>query len=103
MKKTIFLSVAFAAVFASCNRQPTADFDTDLSEYYAGETIHTTNKSLDAESYKWTLPDGQTSASKDVDYYLPDNFAAGVYTIELEAISKNGKKRSTAKKSFTVY
>jgi len=60
------------------------------------------NSSEDGASYKWTFPDGQTSASQNVDYTLSENTAAGTYYIVLEAISKKGNKKSEAKKAFTV-
>lgn len=88
--------------FSSCNKQPAADFTLDKSEYTAGDVVICTNKSLDAKSYKWTFPDGQTSASQNVEYTLSNSTPAGVYSVKLEAISKKGNKKSEASKSFTV-
>lgn len=89
-------------LLCGCNKQPSADFTTDKTEYTAGEVVKCTNKSLNAHSYKWTFPDGQTATSLNVDYTLAVNSTPGVYSIKLEAISKNGNKRSEASKSITV-
>jgi methionine-rich copper-binding protein CopC len=102
--KTALVTCLFALTvfFTSCNKQPAADFSTDKSEYTAGEIVKLTNKSINGNTYKWTLPDNQTSASLNVDYALPNNTAAGNYYVKLEAISKKGNKVSEASKSFTV-
>jgi len=112
MKKTMTLTAGKTAIFTAiltagllftgCNKQPAADFSLDKSEYTAGDVVKTTNSSLDAKSYKWTFPDGQTSASQNVEYTLSSSTPAGTYSIKLEAISKKGNKRSESSKSFSV-
>jgi hypothetical protein len=101
-KISAIFALACGLLFSSCNKQPTADFTTDKTEYSAGDVVKLTNKSLDAKSYKWIFPDGQTSASPNVDYTLASNITPGVYSIKLEAISKKGNKKSEASKSITV-
>lgn len=101
-KKIGILTLCCGLFFISCNKQPSADFSTDKTEYSAGDVVKCTNKSLTSKSYKWTFPDGQTSASTNVDYTLDPNTPAGVYSIKLQAISKKGNKTSDATKSFTV-
>lgn len=87
---------------ASCQRQPDASFKTDKSQYVAGETVYLTNTSLDGHSYLWTMPDGQTTASRDVSYTLNPNLGNGTLTFKLEAFSKNGKKDDDAQRTVTV-
>ena len=101
-KVTGIFALAFGLILSSCNKQPSADFTTDKTEYTAGETVKLSNTSLDAKTYKWTFPDGQTSALENIDYTLSSNTPAGVYSIKLEAISKKGNKKSEASKSITV-
>lgn len=112
MKKTMTMTAGKTAILSTiltvgiflvgCNKQPASDFELDKSEYTAGDVVKCSNKSLDAKSYKWTFPDGQTSALKDVDYTLSSSTPAGSYSIKLEAISKKGNKRSESSKSYTV-
>lgn len=96
------LSLAVAAmIMASCQKEPTASFKTDKTEYVAGETVKLTNTSIDGSSYKWTMPDGQTSDTKDVDYTLNVNDADASITFKLEAFSKNGKKKDETSVTVT--
>jgi len=86
----------------SCNKQPTSEFETDKTSYTAGDVVKLTNRSIDARSYKWTMPDGQTSSSQNVDYTISQNEPDGTLTFKLEAISKKGNKKSESSKSVTV-
>jgi hypothetical protein len=101
-KITGMFALAFSLLFIGCNKQPSAEFTLDKTEYSAGDVVKCTNKSIDAKSYKWTFPDGQTSASQNVDYTLSSSLPPGTYSIKLEAISKKGNKISDASKSFAV-
>ena len=89
-------------VFYSCQKQPVADFTTDKTEYFAGDTIKLTNTSADAYKYKWTMPDNQTSNATNVNYYTPESSNDGSMTFTLEAMSKNSKKKDEATKSVTI-
>lgn len=100
--KSSVLFVGTIFILSSCNKQPAADFTTDKTEYIQGETVVCTNTSLDGETFKWTFPDGQTSASTNVSYILSNTMTPGTYSIKLEAISKKGNKTSDATKSFVV-
>lgn len=105
MKKVntiLIIAVLTALVFSSCQKQPQADFTTDKTTYVAGETVKLTNTSIDADHYKWTMPDGQTSTSADVDYTTNVNSAAGTLNFKLEAFSKNGNKTDEASRSVTL-
>ncbi|MCC6371268.1 MAG: hypothetical protein IT236_09715 [Bacteroidia bacterium] len=101
-KITGTFALACSLLFSACNKQPAADFSLDKSEYSAGDIVKCDNKSIDAKTYKWTFPDGQTSASQNVDYTLDANTSPGTYAIKLQAISKKGSKTSDATKLFTV-
>lgn len=61
-----------------------------------------TNKSTNAKTYKWTLPDGQTTTSEHVDYPIVLTQPDGSLTFKLEAVSKNEKKSDEALKSFSL-
>ena len=100
--RVIYSIIALTMVIVSCNKQPVSEFETDKTTYTAGETVKLTNKSVDARSYKWTMPDGQTSSSPSVDYTLSQNAPDGTLTFKLEAISKKGNKKSESSKSVTV-
>jgi len=89
-------------IITACQRQPSADFTTDKNSYTAGETVKLTNTSVDASKYKWTMPDGQTSSSENVDYTISENTPDGTLTFTLEAISKNGNKSDEAVKTVSV-
>jgi hypothetical protein len=54
--KTIkgLLIVTTIISLTSCQKQPSGDFNTDKSEYIAGDVVKLTNTSVDASSYKWT-------------------------------------------------
>jgi uncharacterized protein (TIGR02145 family) len=101
-KKLIIIIATLGIVFSSCQRQITADFISDKSEYDAGDKVKLTNKSTNAKIYKWTLPDGQTTTSEHVDYPIALTQSDGSLTFKLEAISKNEKKSDEALKSITV-
>ena len=105
MKKTKLLLLALittATILTSCQKQPTADFSMDKSEYTAGEKVMLTSKSLEAHSYKWTMPDGQTSSSKDVNYTISSSAPDGTLSFKLEVSSKNGKKKDEVQRSVSV-
>jgi uncharacterized protein (TIGR02145 family) len=103
MKKTLIVIIAtFGILISSCQRQITADFVSDKSEYDAGDIVKLTNKSTNAKTYKWTLPDGQTTTSEHVDYPILLTQPDGSLTFKLEAISKNEKRTDDVTKSFIV-
>ncbi len=94
--RILFSMLSVAVLMTSCQKQPTASFKTDKSVYVAGETIKLTSTSTDASNYKWTMPDGQTSATKDVDYTLNVNDQSQSLLFKLEVSSKNDKKKDEA-------
>lgn len=95
-------SVIIMLVFASCQKQPTANFSTDKTSYVGGETIYVTNQSTDADHYEWNLSDGQSTTVGENFMYHTDVSQSGDLSIQLTAYSKNGKKSSTMVKSVTV-
>jgi|BioPla2DNA2_1021312.scaffolds.fasta_scaffold49856_2 hypothetical protein len=98
----MFTSIMIMLVFASCQKQPTADFSTDKTSYVGGETIYVTNHSINAEFYEWELSDGQSTRVADNFKYYTDVSQSGVLTIQLTAYSKNYKKSSVMVKSVTI-
>jgi hypothetical protein len=72
--------------------KPSADFSTDKTEYVGGDTIRFTNISTNADTYRWTLPDGQTSKMVNITYIIPDLPVEQSLPFKLEAFSKSGNK-----------
>lgn len=96
-------SLLFAVfIFTGCEKQPIADFTSSSYYYHAGETIHLKNTSLDAESYKWTAPDGNTYTTQDLDYNSDVNDTSSTLKFTLEVFSKKGKKSNSVTKSVQL-
>ena len=89
-------------VFVSCRKIPTANFTTDKTAYNAGETIHCTDVSDNAYSWKWTAPNGNIYTTQNLDFVTDINEASDTKTFTLEVASKDGKKNSTISKSITI-
>lgn len=105
MKRTLFYLtwvLIAALLFSSCQKQPTASFTTDKTDYIAGETVYLTNQSVDADHFLWTMPDGQTSTSADISYNTNIETETGTMSFRLEAFSKNGKKESEMIKTVNI-
>lgn len=81
---------------------PVAEFITDKPEYIAGETVQLINTSTDAETYRWTLPNGATTKSKDVSFATASSTFDTKVLFKLEAISKSGLKSDYVVKEITV-
>ena len=88
-RQNVILTLAtFAIAFSSCQRQISASFLSDKTEYDAGDIVKLTNKSTNAKTYKWTLPDGQIATSEHVDFPIALSQQDGSLTFKLEAFSK---------------
>jgi hypothetical protein len=105
MKLVLFTIIEILALsMVSCQKQPVADFSTDKSEYNAGDTVFFTNKSLNAKSVIWTMPDGQTSTNPNLKFYtIYSGLNDGTLNFKLEAYSKNNKKTNEAIKTVKVF
>ncbi len=81
-------------LFTSCKNEkvPVADFNVSKAEYVSGETIELTNASANAETIKWTLPDGTTSKANTVSFTTTQAGIAQSFNFKLEAVSKSGTK-----------
>lgn len=101
MKKILFIMITFSALLfmSSCQKEPTACFTASKTTCYVGETINYTNCSVDASSYKWTLTDGSTNISKNLNVTYN---STGTKIIKLEVFSKNGNKTDEASMMITV-
>ncbi len=97
-----FLSLCLAFTFVACKKEPSASFGSDKSFYQAGETIHLTNYSSNAESFEWIFPDGSTSTAKNPDYVLDSTITNNPIQITLKSYSKNKKKSSTVSHSIQL-
>ena len=98
MKNNILILLALL-LFTACQKQPTANFNTDKTLYYAGETVHLTDASTNAHHWYWTMPDGTTSTNQNVDYVIDTNDIGGDKTFSLTVTSNNGKKLATISKT----
>ena len=100
MKPLIKLLPIYLFLFAACQRQPTANFTTDKTEYQAGDTVHLKNSSEYGKHFIWTMPDGSTQTTTDATYIIPDTTLYSNFTFKLQALSSKEKKSN--EKSVTV-
>jgi len=89
-------------VFSACQKTPVANFNFDKIEYISGDTVFLTNKSTDAFSYEWTMPNGITQTTTNTFYIIPNNSGFSSLSFSLKAYSKNGKKNSIAHNSVNT-
>ena len=101
MKYTIIYILLFAVITA-CQRQPTANFTTDKTEYTAGDVVHLKDASVHAYNWKWTTPDGKTYTTQNLDFPLDSDDLGGEKLFKLEVFSKRGKKTATETKTIKV-
>jgi hypothetical protein len=101
-EKKVYL-MFFLGIIAlmSCSREPVAGFRTDKTEYEAGETVFLINTSIDADSYEWIFPNGETSNLETPSFRISD-YRHGSLPISLFAYSKNRRKQSYASKDIQV-
>ena len=102
-KKQLFILLLLVALTtAGCQKEPEASFVTNASEYIAGDIVHLTNTSGNADSYIWAMPDGRKLTTTNADYQIDSNYGFGTLTFILEAFSKNGSKTSSATRSVDI-
>ena len=85
MQKLILITLTVG--FFACKKPPEADFKMQ-TDCFVGEEVFIENTSINATSYEWHLPEGDTLSSKDITYKAT---TAGTKKIKLIAMSKNGK------------
>ncbi len=88
MKRLILLFSAIPIFLSSCVRDPVADFIASETLVNINESIVFTNRSLDAIDYRWDFGDGYYSFNYNVSHAYD---APGIYTVSLEARSRDGK------------
>lgn len=99
--KFILIGIIISIMIPSCDKEPTANFTTEKDTCYAGQSIHLTNTSINAESWKWTMPNGQVITTNNIDYLVDSMDLGGTsktFTLEV----KNGSKTSSIAKSVYV-
>ncbi len=111
MKKLLSLSLLLF-LFSTCKKDavtevaeekvPVADFSSNKPDYNLGETIELTNASVDAETIRWTLPDGTTSKANTVSYPTSESNVVKSLDFKLEATSKSGIKTDYIVKKIYV-
>jgi hypothetical protein len=106
---TIFLSIVFACVITSCQKQPKitetmpiAYFTSDKATYTAGDVIHLKSNATNAYTYKWTMPDGSIQTTQNIELVTDSDDVAGSKTFSLEVTSKSGVKSKIFTKKFTL-
>ena len=93
------LIILIGILLPSCEKKPTACFDTTSSAPLIHDDVHFTNCSTEGSSYEWDFGDGSTSRLS-VPSHAYEN--AGTYTVRLKAISGNGHKSDECSKTITI-
>jgi len=97
----LFAIIILASIsLAGCQKVPTASFSSDKESYVNGETMYLTNTSQNASSYQWSFSGSSTKITTK-DAYVTFT-GAGQYTVNLTAISRNGKKSDEVTKTITI-
>lgn len=65
-------------------------FSSEKSEYFAGETIHWINTSINGESFLWTDPEGKTYHTIDLNYLSDSDAILEMNYFSLDVLFKNG-------------
>jgi hypothetical protein len=81
---------------------PVANFSADKPEYNAGDVISLTNTSADAETFRWTLPNGETSRERNVAFQTSLSGYSVTVQFKLEAFSRSGEKSDFIVRNFTL-
>ena len=99
MKRINYIIIGFLILLGigGCDKEPTASFTTDKSEYIAGDVVHMTNTSTNGYSFLWTLPNGSTSTSSNVDYLIDTSAGFATLNFTLQASDKDGDKNMVSK------
>lgn len=86
MKKYILIMTIIPLLFASCEKDPFADFSASQSVVEIDEIIYFTNLSRDAEYYEWDFGDGTISSRTNPSHHYSTE---GIYTVALTAYRDN--------------
>jgi hypothetical protein len=98
--KIVCFGIVISIGMISCSKEPTANFTMDKGSYFVGDIVHLTNTSVNGNSWKWTMPNGQILTTQNVDYKLDSNDIGGLENFSL--IAEKGSKTSSVFKSVTV-
>lgn len=98
-KNAVLLAFTFLSVLVitGCKKDSEANFRTDKEEYNPGDIVELSNLSLYSNTYKWTMPDGETSTKENTTFALVDTIPYGTYTFKLDASSEKGGSSSITK------
>lgn len=83
---------------------PAVDFTTSVTNYYGGDLI-TVISTVEANTYKWTLPDGSTREGQKTAIYNTSTSSAEnslSFKLEVGKYTSHGLKTSSITKSVTV-
>ena len=98
----LLISLSFFLI-QSCNKEPVASFTVTPEEVYFGDTVYFTNKSVNADVYKWSFENGEESIEENPTYIFNSDWpTTREYTVTLEAKAKWGYSDMTSKK-ITVH
>jgi hypothetical protein len=81
------LGTGWACVKEEADVQPVADFSFDKSEYVEGDTVKLINRSTNAGSYHWTLPDGTGPRTENASFPTEILSTDRTVQVKLEAVS----------------
>ena len=88
MKRFLIILAILPLLFASCVKDPYADFNATKTTAEVGETVYFTNRSLDALDYEWNFDDGNISFNFNANHAWMD---PGLYTVSLSSFGKKGR------------
>jgi PKD repeat protein len=88
MKRLLLLLAIIPFFFASCVKDPYADFIASKSLVETGEVVYFTNRSYDSKSYEWDFGDGYSSRNFNTSHFYEN---PGRYTVRLTAFGKDGR------------
>jgi hypothetical protein len=100
MKTVCIQGASVALLLCACQKDPKAAFTTDKEVYQRGETIITTNKSENSDSYLWTVSNSLSEYTSREPEILAEK--TGECVITLKAYSKNLSKSNSTTRTVTI-
>lgn len=91
--------ILIGILLPSCEKKPTACFDSTPSAPIINNDVHFTNCTTEGSNYEWDFGDGSTSRLTAPSHAYEN---AGTYTVKLKAISGNGHKSDECSKTIII-
>ena len=84
MKKFILIIAIIPILFASCEKEPYADFFASKTVIDVNEIVYFTNTSYNADYFEWDFGDGTLSFVDNPSHHFASD---GIYTVSLSAFN----------------